>query len=97
MERTLRIHAVFPAGSAPGEARAAVPRRGCRATVPDTPSRAMPIEVARTRSGPLATHDLEPGDALRVIRRVAAISAANGPVPDDFDYTRREHGLPMLW
>jgi len=36
---------------------------------------------------------LEAGDALRVVRRLASISVASGPVPDDSDYTRRDHGL----
>ena len=49
---------------------------------------------SRALAAALLQHtDLEPDDALRVIRRLAAISVASGPVPDDFDYTRREHGL----
>ena len=49
---------------------------------------------SRALAAALLQHtDLEPDDAVRVIRRLAAISVASGPVPDEFEYPRRDHGL----
>ena len=49
---------------------------------------------SRALGGALLQHaDLGIEDARRVIRRLAAISASSGPVPNDFDYARREHGF----
>jgi hypothetical protein len=49
-------------------------------------SRALPAAL-------LQHTDLQSGDAAKVIRRLAAISLATGPVPDEFEYPHRDHGL----
>lgn len=49
-------------------------------------SRALPAAL-------LQHADLSADEAQRVIRHLAAVSAACGPVPDDFDFSRRDHGL----
>jgi hypothetical protein len=49
---------------------------------------------SRALAAALLQHtDLESSDAAKVIRRLAAISLATGPVPDEFDYPHRDHGL----